>query len=313
MRRLLTPIRVGPAILAVPSAASADAGGATAPRAGASSGGALAGRPLAAAAFAAAPARVIAGRALGFRLRLSGARPRARVLVELSGRRASVRIPFGRRPTARLLRLRWAPARGQLPAGIYRARVVLPGAAARFVRSSAVTVVVRAPARPVTRAPVRATPTPAPTATPIPVPARSAVFPVQGPYTFGGEGARFGAGRAGHLHQGQDVVAAEGTPLVAPVAGTVYWTAYQAKAAGYYVVIRAADGTDYVFMHLQAGSTAVAKGQAVAMGQRIGLIGATGDASGPHLHFEVWPGGWWSSAASQPIDPLPILEAWAAG
>ena len=43
-------------------------------------------------------------------------------------------------------------------------------------------------------------------------------------------GARFGAGRTGHVHQGQDIVAAEGTPVVTPVAGIVHWRAYQARA-----------------------------------------------------------------------------------
>jgi murein DD-endopeptidase MepM/ murein hydrolase activator NlpD len=139
--------------------------------------------------------------------------------------------------------------------------------------------------------------------------ATSAIFPVQGPYSFGD---RFGVGRPDHIHQGQDIPAAEGTPVVTPRAGTVYWVAYQAAGAGYYVVVAGDDGRDYVFMHLQAGSTAVAKGQPVLAGQRIGLVGHTGDAQGPHLHFEIWVNGWWASKASTPIDPLPELQAWAA-
>ena len=96
--------------------------------------------------------------------------------------------------------------------------------------------------------------------------------------------------------------AAEGTPLVAPQAGSVTWSSYQAAGAGYYLVIRSAGTTrDLVFMHLREGSLLVAPGAAVAAGQAIGQVGQTGDADGPHLHFEIWPAGW---KAGQPIDPL---------
>ena len=164
-------------------------------------------------------------------------------------------------------------------------------------------------------------PTPKATPTPAPVPAAPAavttttaskIFPVQGPFSFGGPDARFGVGRPGHTHQGQDITAAEGTPVVTPIAGTVHWTAYQEGGAGYYVVIAGADGRHYVFMHLQQGSIAVTKGAPVTAGQRVGLVGSTGSSTGPHLHFEIWVNGWWQSLASTPVDPLPELLAWAA-
>ena len=112
------------------------------------------------------------------------------------------------------------------------------------------------------------------------------IFPVQGPYDFGGKDARFGAARSGHIHQGQDVAAAEGTPLVAPKAGTIHWRAYQAGGAGYYLVLDA-DGEDfmYVFMHLRQGSLLVSKGDHVAAGQQIGQVGNTGSSSGPAPAF----------------------------
>lgn len=136
-------------------------------------------------------------------------------------------------------------------------------------------------------------------------------FPVDGPFSFGGDGAKFGAGRPGHTHQGQDVVADEGEPVVAPYGGKITYVAYQAAGAGYYVVEDADDGRDYVFMHFQKGSTAVKEGDRVTTGQRLGLVGATGDASGPHLHFEVWTGGAWQFGG-KPVDPLPLLKQWYA-
>jgi len=149
---------------------------------------------------------------------------------------------------------------------------------------------------------------PAPPATTV-----AGTFPVQGPYSFGGDDARFGAGRPGHIHQGQDVVAASGTPLVAPVAGTVTWKANQPGGAGIYLVIRGAGSgvaRDYVFMHIKRGTVLVAPGEAVSAGQQLAQVGATGDASGPHLHFEIWLGGWYARDGA-PIDPLPQLRRWA--
>ena len=74
-------------------------------------------------------------------------------------------------------------------------------------------------------------------------------------------------------------------------------------------MIAGADGRHYVFMHLQPGSIAVAKGATLAAGQRLGAVGSTGASSGPHLHFEIWVNGWWATKASAPIDPLPDLQA----
>lgn len=136
-------------------------------------------------------------------------------------------------------------------------------------------------------------------------------FPLTGPFSFGSDGARFGAGRTGHLHQGQDLMADAGTPIVAPYGGVISYVAYQANAAGYYVVLHADDGRDYVFMHLLKDSTAVKTGERVTAGQRIGRVGSTGRSSGPHLHFEIWAGGPWQFGG-KPIDPLPLLKSWFA-
>jgi murein DD-endopeptidase MepM/ murein hydrolase activator NlpD len=147
---------------------------------------------------------------------------------------------------------------------------------------------------------------------PLQAPAPSASghrFPVAGPHSFGSPDARFGAPRTGHTHQGQDIIAAEGTPVVAVRAGRVTWVAYQAGGAGYYVVL-AGDGEpyNYVYMHLQEGSVLVRKGDHVEMGQQLGSVGHTGDAEGPHLHFELWDGPWYNGGHA--IDPLPLLRQW---
>jgi murein DD-endopeptidase MepM/ murein hydrolase activator NlpD len=258
------------------------------------SGGMLAGPT--AQRFTATPASVNPGGKVTFALR---ATPGARVRVDvIAADKSAVRVRLGTVGESGSVRSDWTAA---LATGKYTARLVVIGAG--------VTRYYRVPLSVVTP------PAPTPAATPVPATLTSTtskIFPVQGPFTFGGPDARFGVGRPGHTHQGQDIVAAEGTPIVTPIAGTVHWTAYQASGAGYYVVIAGADGRHYAFMHLEDGSTAVTKGQAVTAGQRLGLVGATGDASGPHLHFEIWVNGWWASKASTPIDPLPELQAWAA-
>jgi len=131
------------------------------------------------------------------------------------------------------------------------------------------------------------------------------VFPIAGPHTYG---QGFGVQRTGHTHEGQDVMADCGLPLVATQAGTVKFAGSQALA-GNYVVLSAADGTaDYVYMHLRDPAL-VKKGDPVVTGQPIGFVGRTGDATACHLHFEMWPApGWYTGG--QAVDPLPSLKSW---
>lgn len=136
-------------------------------------------------------------------------------------------------------------------------------------------------------------------------------FPVLGEHSLGGEDARFGARRPGHRHQGQDITADEGTPVVAPRGGTITWRSYQRKGAGYYLVLDAVmEPYNYVFMHLQKRSLQVRVGDRVRTGQVLGAVGSTGSSSGPHLHFEIWRGRWYKGG--EPIDPLPYLAVWDA-
>jgi murein DD-endopeptidase MepM/ murein hydrolase activator NlpD len=134
------------------------------------------------------------------------------------------------------------------------------------------------------------------------------LFPVRGRHDYGGANADFGSGRAGHSHQGQDVMAKCGTRMVAARGGRIKFKEYHA-AAGHYIVIDG-DGTDvdYVYMHLDQPSP-FSEGDRVYTGQTIGAVGDSGNAQGCHLHFELWSApGWYDGG--KPFDPLPSLQAW---
>lgn len=148
-------------------------------------------------------------------------------------------------------------------------------------------------------------PAPAPPAGPPAPGSDGGVFPVQGAHDFGTETNSFGGGRG---HEGHDVFAKCGTPLVAALPGVVTFKKFHDRA-GNYVVVKADDGTGQAYMHLAAPAT-VDKGDRVTAGQPIGEVGDTGRASGCHLHFELWTAPGWHEGGS-PIDPLPALKRWA--
>jgi murein DD-endopeptidase MepM/ murein hydrolase activator NlpD len=217
--------------------------------------------------------------------------------------------------TGRTLHVSW-PRGARLGPGEYHVSVAAHdhqrGTLLRRAHSSGVANLTVSAAPPAPSGPVEPPPPAAPPAG-VPTPAQTlaagAVFPVAGTHSFGGPENRFGAPRGAHVHQGQDVLTAEGTPVLAPLPGTISSTSYQAGGAGYYLVEHTQIGFDLMFAHCQVGSFAVAEGQAVAAGAGLCGAGQTGDATGPHLHFEMWVGGW-QAPGGQPIDPLPYLEAW---
>jgi murein DD-endopeptidase MepM/ murein hydrolase activator NlpD len=134
------------------------------------------------------------------------------------------------------------------------------------------------------------------------------VFPVRGRHDYGGGGARFGAGRGGRSHQGQDVFAKCGTRMVAARGGKVQYAGYHGAAGNYLVIDGGGTSTDYAYMHL-AEPSPFKEGDRVYTGQQIGAVGDTGNASGCHLHFEMWAGpGWYDGG--DPFDPLTYLQAW---
>lgn len=134
---------------------------------------------------------------------------------------------------------------------------------------------------------------------------QSEVFPIQGSHDMGQSATNnFGGGRA---HNGQDMFAACGTPLVASVSGAIQAKGYH-SAAGNYVVVQDAGGRSHVYMHMASPAT-VQNADRVDAGQRIGAVGRTGRATGCHLHFELWTAPGWYRGGSA-MDPLPQLREW---
>jgi murein DD-endopeptidase MepM/ murein hydrolase activator NlpD len=135
-------------------------------------------------------------------------------------------------------------------------------------------------------------------------------FPVLGPHEFDLGAGRFGAPRSGHTHQGQDVMAECGTPLVAARGGSVQYAGFEANAGNYVVIDGNGTPDDFMYAHL-AEPSPLHTGDSVRTGQPIGIVGDTGDATACHLHFEMWsPPGWYQGGS--PFDPLPYLEKWDA-
>jgi len=110
-------------------------------------------------------------------------------------------------------------------------------------------------------------------------------------------GSRFGP-RGNAFHAGVDFPAPIGTAVTAAGFGTVVFSGYDASGFGNMVVIGHRFGLRTLYAHLS--SLIVRRGQAIGVGETIGAVGATGRASGPHLHFELHLRG-----AS--IDPLSAL------
>jgi len=102
-------------------------------------------------------------------------------------------------------------------------------------------------------------------------------------------------------HYGIDIAADYGTPIVAPVAGSVIFAGWKSNGGGYQVWLQLSNGLYTTEYHMSAVTAST--GQDVAKGQRVGKIGMTGWASGNHVMFEVWvgvPGG----SGSYRINPL---------
>jgi murein DD-endopeptidase MepM/ murein hydrolase activator NlpD len=107
------------------------------------------------------------------------------------------------------------------------------------------------------------------------------------------------------FHEGADFAPGAGTPIRVVAAGTV--TRVQADDGGYgndVWVEHDVDGKQFVsvYGHMANGSFAVVQGQQVAVGDELGLVGSTGNSTGPHLHLEIHVDG-------VPVDPIAWLRA----
>ena len=129
------------------------------------------------------------------------------------------------------------------------------------------------------------------------------VFPVRGPVSFGSSGSRFGAGRPGHIHQGQDVSASCGTKLVAVRRSRVLYNQWDGGGGNYVVLHNIGTRTNFVYMHMIRRSPL----KVIGAGTQVGRVGNTGSSSGCHLHFEYWIGPW--QTGGSPIDPLAFLKS----
>ena len=132
---------------------------------------------------------------------------------------------------------------------------------------------------------------------PPPPPAPAWLCPVAGAVRFTDT---YGEGRnGGWRHLGVDLTAAMGTPTVAPVSGSVRYSRDSAGGLSWH--LDGDDGNYYYGTHLSRFGSVTGR---VDAGTVIGYVGQTGNASLPHLHLEVHPGGIGKAA----INPTPLAK-----
>ena len=154
-----------------------------------------------------------------------------------------------------------------------------------------------------------ATPKPRPTAAATTKPRASSGGTTRPPATY--SGGRFAWPVAGgyisqyfhYGHYGLDIAADRGTRVKAAGGGTVIFAGWKSNGGGYQVWIAHGSGLYTTYNHMS--SVSVGRGQGVSRGQQVGRVGATGNVTGPHLHFEVWRGTIWSGGTR--VNPLSYL------
>ena len=104
----------------------------------------------------------------------------------------------------------------------------------------------------------------------------------------------------GRTHEGTDIMAASGAPVVAITDGRITFEGY-GTSAGKWLILSGDDGNSYWYMHNREN---LVSGGRVRAGEQIATVGDTGNAIGgpPHVHFEYHPGG------GGPVNPYPLLS-----
>ncbi|HWZ27918.1 MAG TPA: M23 family metallopeptidase, partial [Gemmatimonadales bacterium] len=100
-------------------------------------------------------------------------------------------------------------------------------------------------------------------------------------------------------HEGIDIAAPPGTPIMASAAGVVARVSWEADGYGNYLLIE--HGYGVVTRYAHCLKILVTPGQRVTRGQVIALVGSTGEATGPHVHYEVLVYG-------KPVDPMRYIQ-----
>lgn len=120
-------------------------------------------------------------------------------------------------------------------------------------------------------------------------------WPVEGPLTSP-YGLRW-RGVLPEVHRGVDIAVPTGTPVLAMAPGRVR---FAGTMRGYGQVVWLEHGGQVLSVYAHLSSIAVQPGQSIAARQQLGLSGSSGNAGGPHLHFEIWRWG-------RETDPVPLL------
>jgi murein DD-endopeptidase MepM/ murein hydrolase activator NlpD len=107
-----------------------------------------------------------------------------------------------------------------------------------------------------------------------------------------------------YSHPAIDIAAPYGSRIVAAAGGTVIFAGWKSNGGGYQVWVSHGSGLYTGYYHMSAITVGI--GEHVGRGEQVGRVGMSGDATGPHCHFEVWRGYPWESGSYR-VNPLGYL------